>query len=160
MTQTMTAAQLRDHLCRPQPRAKQPKRTGYFAPLEHDEQVRLMILVGLHVGRWPVLRLLYAVPNGGDRHPAVAAKLRAEGVKRGVPDLCLPVARGAHHGLYVELKRVKGSATSPEQKRWMADLREQGYRVVLCKGADAAWEEIQAYLALERVGATIPRQAC
>lgn len=53
---------------------------------EHAEAVALMRVVRLHEVRWPELRLLYAVPNGGDRHPIVAAKMRAEGVRAGVPD--------------------------------------------------------------------------
>lgn len=113
---------------------------------EHEEQVALMRLVELHKGRWPELGLLFAVPNGGDRHPAVASKLKAEGVKKGVPDLCLPIPRGEHHGLFVELKKQKGSTTSPEQKAWIGALKSQGYRAEVCKGAAAAWEVIQEYM--------------
>jgi hypothetical protein len=40
---------------------------------------------------YPVLKLLYAVPNGRDRNIYVARKLKAEGVLAGVADLCLPV---------------------------------------------------------------------
>ena len=116
------------------------------APTEHDEQKHLMRLVSLHSGRWPELGLLYAVPNGGQRHPAIASKLKAEGVKPGVPDLCLPVPRCGCHGLYIELKRIKGSTTSDEQKAWISALQGQGYRAVVCKGADEAWSVIQAYL--------------
>ena len=38
---------------------------------------------------------VYAVPNGGARHIRVAVKLKAEGVRRGVPDLhiMMPGAR-------------------------------------------------------------------
>ncbi len=62
-------------------------------PTEHVEQVSLMRWAALTKRRRPELALLYAIPNGGDRHKAVAAKLSAEGVKSGVPDLCLPVPR-------------------------------------------------------------------
>ena len=37
----------------------------------------------------------FRIPGGGSRHPAEAARPRAQGVKAGVPDLCIPVARGA-----------------------------------------------------------------
>lgn len=113
---------------------------------EHEEQVALMRLVDMHKGRWPELGMLYAVPNGGDRHPAVAAKLRAEGVKAGVPDLCLPVPRGGYHGLYVEMKRQGKSTTSAVQKAWVHALKHQGYRAEVCKGATEAWEVIQEYM--------------
>lgn len=117
-----------------------PKRT------EHAEAVTLMRVVKLHEARHPELRLLFAVPNGGDRHPAVAAKMKAEGVKPGVPDYLLPVARGGFHGLALELKTATGSA-SREQKQWISDFREQGYRAEVCKGWEQAFNTIKEYLA-------------
>ena len=113
---------------------------------EHEEQVALMRLVEMHKGRWPELGMLYAIPNGGDRHPAVGRKLRAEGQKKGIPDLCLPVPRGGFHGLYIEMKRQKKGRISPEQIAWLSALREQGYRAEMCLGAAAAWEVIQEYM--------------
>ena len=53
---------------------------------EHDEQVLIFKWARLSEGRWPELALLFAIPNGGHRHKAVAAKLKAEGVRAGVPD--------------------------------------------------------------------------
>ena len=113
---------------------------------EHEEQVALMRLVEMHRGRWPELGLLFAVPNGSERNAIVGRKLKAEGVKKGVPDLCLPVARGGYHGLYIEMKRQKKSQISPEQVQWIAALREQGYRAEICLGATAAWEVIREYM--------------
>lgn len=113
---------------------------------EHEEQVALMRLVELHKGRWPELGMLFAVPNGGDRNVIVAKKLKAEGVKKGVPDLCLPVPRGGYYGLFIELKRVKKSQISTEQIAWLSALRELGYRAEMCLGAGAAWEVIQEYM--------------
>jgi hypothetical protein len=119
-----------------------PRRT------EHAEAVALMRCVRLHEARWPELRLLYAIPNGGDRHPIVAAKMKAEGVRAGVPDYCLPVPRGGYHGLYVELKTPTGYP-SREQRAWIAALREQGYRAEVCRGWAAAWDVIRDYLTTE-----------
>lgn len=86
----------------------------------------------------PELRLLYHVPNGGRRDAREARQLQLMGVKAGVPDLCLPVARGGRHGLYIELKTDSGR-TSGAQDRWLEDLREQGYAACVCHGwADAA----------------------
>lgn len=113
---------------------------------EHEEQVALMRLVEMHKGRWPELEMLFAVPNGGDRNMLVAKKLKAEGVKKGVPDLCLPIPRGVYHGLFIELKRQKGGVISPEQKAWIAALRGQGYRAEVCKGATEAWDVIREYV--------------
>src|SRR5699024_10256580 len=81
---------------------------GAMRMTEHDEQVQLIRWAGLARGAYPALRWLHAVPNGGARNIVVARKLKAEGVQRGVPDLCLPVPRGPYHGLYIELKRAGG----------------------------------------------------
>jgi len=116
--------------------------------LEHQEQVALFRWVRFRVQRWPELELLHAIPNGGDRHPAVAAKLKAEGVKAGVPDICLPVARGRHHGLYIELKAGKNGA-SPVQRQWIAALRAHGYRAEVCRGWEAAARLIVEHLEQE-----------
>ena len=113
---------------------------------EHEEQVALMRLVEMHKGRWPELGMLFAVPNGGNRNIVTAKKLKAEGVKRGVPDLCLPVPRNGYHGLFVEMKKQKGGTVSKEQADWIGNLQDQGYKACVCKGAAAAWEVIQEYM--------------
>jgi hypothetical protein len=113
---------------------------------EHEEQVALMRVVEMHQGRWPELGMLFAIPNGSERNVIVGRKLKAEGVKKGVPDLCLCLPRGGYHGLFIELKRQKKSRISPEQVQWIAALRGQGYRAEICLGAAAAWEVIQEYV--------------
>ena len=114
---------------------------------EHVEQVNLFRWAHYAKATAPELALLYAIPNGGARHPAVAAKLRAEGVKPGVPDLHLPVPRGTFHGLYIELKRVSGSRPTKEQREWLEKLETQGYRAVWCRGWHHAKDVIEEYLA-------------
>jgi len=113
---------------------------------EHVEQVALMRWAMFARARFPELVLLYAVPNGGHRHKATAARLKAEGVKRGVPDVCLPVARSGAHGLYIELKTERGKATS-EQLGWIRALRRQGYVAEVCRGWESARSMIEHYLA-------------
>ena len=66
-------------------------------PTESEEQQTLFSWATMQSGRYPELRLLYHIPNGGSRGKAEAGRFKAEGVKSGVPDLCLPVARGAYH---------------------------------------------------------------
>lgn len=96
---------------------------------EHAEQVSLVQwLDATH----PEL-LYFAIPNGGNRNIITASKLKAEGVKAGVPDLFLPGLK-----LFVEMKRVKGGSVSPQQKYWHERLTNCGYRVVVCKGAAEA----------------------
>lgn len=88
---------------------------------------------------------VFHIPNGGSRHPAEAARLKAQGVKAGVPDLCIPVARGGNHSLYIEMKAPKGRV-SEKQREWLALLREQGMRAIVCYGADNAIKAIEAYM--------------
>lgn len=112
---------------------------------EHAEQAALFRWAEFARARLPELALLYAVPNGGHRHKATAARLKAEGVKRGVPDVCLPVARDGAHGLYIELKTERGKAT-PEQIGWIRALRRQGYVAELCHGWESARSMIEHFL--------------
>jgi hypothetical protein len=113
---------------------------------EHAEQAALVRWAAFARARLPELALLYAIPNGGHRHKATAARLKAEGVKRGVPDVCLPVPRGGAHGLYIELKTGRGRPT-PEQLGWIRALRRQGYAASVCHGWEQARRAIEDYLA-------------
>lgn len=71
---------------------------------------------------------------------------RAEGVKSGVPDICLPVARGGYHGLFIELKRQHGNTATKNQNTWLADLREQGYATAVAYGWEQAAKIITDYM--------------
>lgn len=95
--------------------------------------------------------VLFSVPNGGHRNLVTAARLKEEGVRAGVPDIILAVARGGYHGLFVELKRAKTAGKSKGQvsacQKMMAEvLRGQGYRVVVCYGTCEAINAIIDYL--------------
>lgn len=111
---------------------------------EHQEQVELVARVRhFHPGT-----LVFAIPNGGARLKQEAVRLKAEGVLAGVPDLLVPEPRGPYHGLFVEMKRVGGKATS-DQRRLMRELRERNYCVLLGdRGSDHAFALVEDYLAL------------
>lgn len=97
--------------------------------------------------KWPCLKLLHHVPNGGKRDKIEAAHMKQQGVKPGIPDLDLPVARGKYHGLRIEMKDDKGR-TSVEQDWWLGELREQGYFCEVCHGWESAVRILQWYLEL------------
>lgn len=90
--------------------------------------------------------LFFAVPNGGMRNVIVAMKLKRQGVSPGVPDLVIPVPVAPYHGLFLELKRVKGSVVSPAQKEWLYQLRKNMYYAHVAYGAEDAIAIIEAYL--------------
>ena len=115
-------------------------------PSEHSEQVALIRWAKMRSATLPELGLFFAIPNGGERHLFVAAKLKAEGVQSGVPDLMLPVARGGFHGLFIELKRMKGGRVTKQQTSWLNRLIRQGYSAVVCRGCHDAINQIEDYL--------------
>ena len=118
---------------------------------EHDHQVALFYWSRLMEGQIPELALLYAVPNAGRRTKRQGAWMVAEGLKAGVPDLVLPVARHGYHGLYIELKTERGRLT-PEQKAWLKALYDQGYLAVMCRGWEDARDLILCYLESTPIG--------
>ena len=117
-----------------------------FISTESEEQQALFQWARLNEKNCPELRLMYHIPNGGLRNKSVAVRLTAEGVRRGVPDICLPVARSGYHGMYIELKRRKGGIVSKEQTEWLELLAAQNYLSLVCYGWDEAREAIKDYL--------------
>lgn len=115
-------------------------------PTESEEQRALFHWAEYQRGNYPELSLLYHIPNGGKRSIREAVRFREEGVKAGVPDLCLPVARNGFHGLYIELKRTKGGRTTDCQKQWLNALSSQGYCTAVCSGWAEASQLIIRYL--------------
>ena len=118
-------------------------------PVESVEQTCLFHWAQRQSGAYPALSLMFHIPNGGSRHKVEARKLKEQGVKAGVPDVCLPVARGGYHGLYVELKRIKGGKVSSDQQDWIKALAAEGYMAVVCRGWNEAAEAILKYLRQE-----------
>lgn len=119
---------------------------------EEAHQIALFEWVERVRARYPLLKLLHHIPNGGLRHKAVAGRLKAMGAKAGVPDLCLPVPRHGHYGLYIELKRPASSGsragtTTSQQRSWIDELREQGYAVKVAFGWEEAAAILEGYLA-------------
>lgn len=109
-------------------------------------------------------RLAHAIPNGGERNRIVAARMKSEGVRAGVPDVFLPVAKyvprpptgptidyEVFHGHYTEMKKPgeekkKDRGLSDAQTTFHMALRAEGYRVVTCYHWLDAFNEIKWYL--------------
>ena len=113
---------------------------------EAAEQEALFQWAAYLSAQYPELSLMYHIPNGGSRNVAEAANLKRQGVKAGVPDICLPVARHGFHGLYIEMK-AGNNRPSEYQSQWLKSLGEQGYQSVVCYGWREAADVIGAYLA-------------
>lgn len=102
-------------------------------------------------GRYPLARMAFAVPNGGKRDAITAARLKAEGVKSGVPDIFFPCKSAAYIGLALEMKVPPHGATSPTQKSWHEDLRSEGHAVAVCWSWRAARQCFEDYCGKGRV---------
>lgn len=126
-----------------------PKRAG-AKPVDREGLEQAALIKELELRLPDVAALIYHVPNGGHRHKLVAIKLKGQGVKAGVPDLVLPMARGGYFGLYIEFKATapNDAAVSASQHAWIRQLNEQGYLAIVCRGHFDAMEQIRAYLRL------------
>lgn len=113
---------------------------------EHDEQAQFIRMVDAAYPR-EIAALLFAIPNGGARHIKTARELKAEGVRKGVPDLFLAYPHNGYSGLFIEMKKRYGGRVSPEQKAYIEALRGKGYKVEVCKGCDDAYQAMVLYLA-------------
>ncbi len=115
-------------------------------PDEHTEQVNLlhrvrMLLPGI------IYENTFAVPNGQVRDVRIARKLKAEGQRNGVPDLCLDIPRGPFHGFRCEMKRrnAKPSDWREDQREWAARLNANGFLAVVACGADQGFDQFKAF---------------
>jgi hypothetical protein len=94
--------------------------------------------------------LIHAVPNGGQRHIVTATKLKHEGVKPGVFDIDLPVARGGFTSLRIEMK-FNDNNLSKAQREWMTKMQKQGHCCVYCYDWQAATRTIIGYLGMAEI---------
>lgn len=119
----------------------------YARRSEDTEQVLVFDWARMNVRRYPELKWLYHVPNGGSRNHAEAVKLKQMGVRPGVSDICLPYSRGVYHGLFLELK-FDGGRVQSSQKEFLDDMEAAGFYVCVCYGAENAVKIIEEYLNL------------
>lgn len=140
---------------------------------EDQEQTAFFDWCNQMAAREPRLMLWYAIPNGmhapgtvyttkkGEkrRYSPAATRMRAMGLKAGVPDMCWPVAAQGFHGLYIENK-IGRNKLSDEQVTWRKLLLDQGYAVHTCfDWAEAAWLAIwYGSINISRGGVQAPRR--
>ena len=112
---------------------------------EHAHQCALFCWMAQNQSNYPELKWAYAIPNGGERNPIVASRLKAEGVKSGVSDICLPFAKQNYHGFYIEMKKP-GGKESPSQKEFGKFLVSQNYLYTMCDSWEKARDAIIWYM--------------
>ena len=130
-------------------KALDKKKKDIPVPTESQEQQALFEWADRLCFRYPELSLLHHIPNEGKRSKSTGAKMKREGMKSGVPDIHLPVARGRFHSLYIELKRRKGSTVTQSQSTWIQLLGKYGNAAYICYGWEEAAKVIEEYLELK-----------
>jgi hypothetical protein len=96
---------------------------------------------------------IFAINNGNNIHGNKKERMikgkrqREEGVLKGVPDLLLPIPRGAYSGLFIETKTPKGRL-SDSQKEVIPKLQGVGYAVFVCRSTQDIIDTVLRYLEL------------
>ena len=115
---------------------------------EAQEQKTLFRWAALNENLHPELKMMYHVPNEGKRSAASGAEMVRGGLKKGVPDVILPVARQGYHGMVIEMKADKGKLTQ-DQKSWLRMFAKEEWKVMVCWGWDSAATAIAKYLGFD-----------
>ena len=119
----------------------------YAMRSEDTEQINVVSWANWNVNRYPELKWLHHVPNGGSRNKQEAVKLKQMGVKAGVSDLCLPYPKGLYCGLYIEMK-FGDNRQQETQKEFLADMAAAGHFVATCYSAEEAVKVIKDVMTL------------
>ena len=118
---------------------------------ESSQQKAFFCWARIAAVEFPCLDYMFAIPNGGKRDKITAARLKAEGVKSGVPDIFLPFPMPSQYsinwrrGLWIEMK-VEDGRISPDQAKYRDYLRRQGYSVVVAYNWEQARDATLQYL--------------
>lgn len=126
----------------------------YARRSEDTEQINVISWAAWQGGKYPELKWLHHIPNGGSRSKAEAVKFKQMGVKSGVSDLCLPYPKGIYCGLYIEMKYDKGRCQS-SQKEFLTDMAAAGHYVATCYTAQDAIDVIEEYCKLDKEMMTV-----
>lgn len=112
---------------------------------EAQEQERVIQWAAYMESKYPCLKWLFHIANGGKRNYLEAVKFKRQGVKAGVSDLFLPYYNGVYHGLFIEMKAENGKV-SKKQQEFIDDMNDSLYKAVVCYSADSAIDTIEDYL--------------
>lgn len=119
---------------------------------EDGHQAAVFCWAAMNVDKYPPLKWLHAIPNGGSRHIVEATKMVAAGLRSGVWDIFLPcpIQYGyviQYSGLYLEMKHLKyrtlkTGGLREEQIEFRDYANSVGYYCKVCY----TWEEARDIL--------------
>ncbi len=104
--------------------------------------------------QYPELKWLHSSLNGIVLPSLPATRYRiinhmkSAGMKKGIPDLFLPVARKGYNGLFIEMKVGKNKLTA-EQKEFMDFVTAEKYLFKICYNAGDAILVLKGYIAMK-----------
>jgi hypothetical protein len=120
-------------------------------PVLSESQEQCLLVAWFRI-QYPKYKLnLFSIPNGavlsGDNRARAIQmnRLKAEGLVSGVSDLLLAIPASGYSGLFIEMKSIKGVA-SDDQKKFVEQMRNSGYRAEFCFGYEQAKGFIKNYL--------------
>lgn len=112
---------------------------------EDTEQEFVIQWARMHESRWPALKLLHHIPNGGSRGKREGARFKRMGVLAGVADLHLPVACAGYNSLYIEMKYGNGRLQD-SQKEFLKTAAHFNNYCAVCYTADDAIGLLKNYV--------------
>jgi len=95
----------------------------------------------------PIAReCLLAIFNEGKRSIQRSVIMKRMGLRAGVSDLFMAYPTHGKHGLWIEMKKRRGSKISPEQRTWINRMNSLDYVAVVAYGWEHATKVIAQYL--------------
>ena len=126
---------------------------------EDGNQMAIFCWAADSVGKYPALKWLHAIPNGGSRHIVEAGKMVAAGLRSGVWDMFLPLPihtewAKQYAGLYIEMKEAKrrkhkNGGLSEDQLEFCQYAEQMGYYCAVCYSWEEARDVLIKYLERE-----------
>jgi len=112
---------------------------------ESNHQITFIQWCKRNTIQYPELDLIFWIRNES-RSKKVRIMGKLMGIKPGIPDLLLPVARRTFHGLFIEMKKSKKEKLNPDQIKMKNKLSAQGYAVTRADNSEEAIDIIKSYL--------------
>jgi hypothetical protein len=119
---------------------------------EFEHQATFFAIIDLEINRrrYPFLKFIYASSDGAKKDKNTANRAKVNGMRKGVPDVCVPFRRRGYSGAYIENKSTRGRH-SPEQLEFIEHLRSEGFCVKSCYSCDEQIKFLEWYLNIELV---------
>lgn len=131
----------------PKPKGKGKKKTSPEIPLLKESQIQMQCVDWFSHQYRSLFEAGKLVHIANERKCSSRAgrELNKMGVRKGIPDLSLFIAKKGYHGLFIEMKRPR-EYPRPEQRAMMASLEEEGYKCVVCRSLEEFRKIINEYL--------------